>query len=85
MELLVKCFCSPALAAPAAAKFVAALRREAPEKELKKLRTTLRVLLAEAEEKEEVVVEARELPLGLLARRQRVKELLGELVDLIMM
>ncbi|KAF1939270.1 hypothetical protein EJ02DRAFT_457123 [Clathrospora elynae] len=100
---------SSALAAPIAAKFLAALQGGAPESQLRKLRIALRVVLkasaeelgsseeegedeeveeeqVEEEEEEEERVEeedASELPQGLLERRKRIKELLGELVDLI--
>ncbi|KAF2686651.1 hypothetical protein K458DRAFT_386604 [Lentithecium fluviatile CBS 122367] len=62
--------------------------------ELARLRTTVRVLLRqtpwegeqeeeEEEEEEEEKEEQGELPTSLLARRQRVKRLLGELVNLL--
>ncbi|KAF1936453.1 hypothetical protein EJ02DRAFT_459506 [Clathrospora elynae] len=94
---------SSVLAAPIAAKFLAALQGSAPKSQLRKLRIALRVVLKasakelgsgeeegeedeEVEEEEEERVEeedASKLPQGLLERRERIKELLGELVDLI--
>ncbi|KAF1945181.1 hypothetical protein EJ02DRAFT_59430 [Clathrospora elynae] len=80
-------------AAPIAAKFLAALQGGVSESQLKKLRTALRVVLdsfaeelGSGEEKEEEVEEIEDspkLPQGLPERRERIKELLGELVDLI--
>ncbi|KAF1938979.1 hypothetical protein EJ02DRAFT_457406, partial [Clathrospora elynae] len=89
------CVPASALAAPIAAKFLAALQGGAPESQLRKLRIALRVVLEasakelgsgkEEEEEEERVEEedVSELPQGLLERREHIKELLGELVDLI--
>ncbi|KAF1935086.1 hypothetical protein EJ02DRAFT_439461 [Clathrospora elynae] len=88
------CIPASALAAPIAAKFLALLQGSAPELQLRKLRIALHVVLessakelgsSEEEEKEGQVEEedASKLPQGLLERCERIKELLGELVDLI--